>query len=170
MGFLKFYFNYELSLGDPNACYLLPKRQSTGLTVQMVLKFNYFRDRNVIHVKKMLCGYQNQSKNLFSTEKLPAPKLKVNKACDEENLFTTTHNCEVKIFLRGSRGSVYSQNVGSTFAVKQLAEKSMKRAPKINISKNIKQRKENRRCIKDVDSMEAKVATTTVKKVTNTNS
>ena len=88
------------------------------------------------------------------------------KPCDEENLVTTTHNCEVRDFREDAKVSVYR----STIPVKQLAGKVMKRAPKNNIRKNNMQRKENKRGIQDVDKMETKIASPTVKKVNNTNS
>ena len=49
----------------------------------------------------MLAGFQFKGKNLFITERLPAATLEVKKACQEEILVTTTHNCEVS-FSEGS--------------------------------------------------------------------
>ena len=83
-------------------------------------------------------------------------------------MVSTTHNCGVRAFLKDAKGSGYSQEVGSTLVVMQLAEKVIKRAPKNNIRKNIMQRKEKKRGIKDVDMMEAEVATPTVKKFIET--
>ena len=60
---------------------------------------------------------------------------------------TTAHKCEAKLF-----------------------EKMIKRAPKNNINKRNKQRKENKRGVKAVDKMEAEIATTTAKKVSITKS
>ena len=88
---IKHHFNYELSPGDLKACHPLRKPQNTGLSVRMIIKFIYFQDKNEIYARrKMLAGFQFKGKNLFITERLPAAVLEVKKACEEENLFTTS--------------------------------------------------------------------------------
>ena len=80
----------------------------------------------------MLADFQFKGENLFITERLPAAALDVKKACEEENLVSTTHNCDVKVFLKDHKGTVYSKTVGSTLAVKQLNHKALKQSPRTN--------------------------------------
>ena len=172
---IKHHFNYELSSGDLKACHPLRRPQNTGLSVPIIIKFIYFRDKNEIYARrKMLAGFQFKGKNLFITERLPAAALEVKKACEEENLVTTTHNCEVKVFLKDPKGMVYSQKVGSTLAVKQLKDKAIKQSPRTN-DKVSMQRKDNKRNLDDVENAETNnmsthQATPIMKKLNNNNS
>ena len=60
----------------------------------------------------MLADFQIRGKNPFITERLPAAAPEVKKAREEENLVATTHNCDVKVFLKDPKGMVYSRKVG----------------------------------------------------------
>ena len=82
----------------------------------------------------------------------------------------TIHNCEVEVFLKDAKGSVYSQKVGSTLAVKQLADKPKERVPKNSTSQYNIERRESKRSIQDKDTMEAEVATPTIQRVNKSKS
>ena len=144
----KFYFNYELSPWDLKACHTFRKRQNTGLSVPIITKFLYNRDKNEIYARrKMLRGYQNQGKNLFITETIARLKFssrRCQRVCLQCKSWINTC-CEV-----ASWGS------DETCSKKPQQEYYAK--------------KENKRGIQDVDTMEAEVATPTVKKVSNTTS
>ena len=43
---IKHHFNYELSTGDLKACHPLRRPQITDLSVPIIMKFIYFRDKN----------------------------------------------------------------------------------------------------------------------------
>ena len=77
---IKHHFNYELSPGDLKACHPLKRPQNTGLSVTMIINFIYIRDKNEIYARrKMLSGFQFESKNLFISERHPAAGREVKK-------------------------------------------------------------------------------------------
>ena len=84
----------------------------------------------------MLSGQKGvQGKSLFINERLPKSDMEIKRKCNNMNLITTTHNCQVKVFCQRPNGSFYSQSVNSLAGVEQLA----KIAAKKQISQNQQQ-------------------------------
>ena len=136
-------------------CHPLSKPQNTGLSVPIIIKVIYFRDKKEVYARgKMLAGFQFKVENRFITERLPAAALEVKKECEKENLDTTTHNCEVKVFLKDHKGMVYSQKVGSTLAVEQLKDKAIKRSPRTNDNVSMRRKDNNKSNLDDVENAE----------------
>ena len=123
----------------------------------------------------MLPGFQFKGKNLLITKRLPAAPLEVKKACEEEKLVTTTHDCVVKVFLKDPEGMVYSQKVSSTLAVKQLKDEAIKRSPRRNNKVCMQLKDNNKRNLEDVENAETNnrsihQATSIMKKLNDNNS
>ena len=119
----------------------------------------------------MLACFQFKGKNFFIT----AATFEVKKANEEANIVTTTHNCDVIVFLKDPKGKVYSQKVCSTLAVKQLKDKAIKRSHRTNDKVNMQRKANNKRNLEDVENAETNnrsthEATPNMKKLNNNNS
>ena len=131
---LVYHYYDVLSPGAIKACHPLPTRKDSGKNVPIILKFVYFSDKDEIFGRRrMLSGLKGvQGKGLFINERLPKSDMEMKRKCDNMNLITTTHNCQVKVFCQRPNGSFYSQSVNSLAGVEQLA----KIAAKKQISQN----------------------------------
>ena len=129
-----YFGGYVLSPGAIKACHPLPTRKDSGKNVPINLKFVYFSDTDEIFGRwRMLSGQKGvQGKRLFINERLPKSDMEIKRKCDNMNLITTTHNCQVKVFCQRPNGSFYFQSVNSLAGVQQLA----KIAAKKQISQN----------------------------------
>ena len=79
------------------------------------------------------------------------------KYANDKGLKTTTYNCDVKLFLKDSRGATFSQKVTSTNMVDDLTHKALKKQrnphvkikvpdstpenPKMNVSKMLQRKR-----------------------------
>ena len=69
----------------------------------------------------MLSGQKGvQGKSLFINERLPKSDMEIKRKCDNMNLVTTTHNCQVKVFCQRPNGSFFPQSSNSLAGVEQL--------------------------------------------------
>ena len=123
-----------LSPGAIKACHPLLTRKDSCENVPINLKFVYFSDKDEIFGRRReLSGLKGvQGKSLIIIERLPKSDMEIKRKCDNMNIITTTHNCQVKVFCQRPNGSFYSQNVTSFAGVEQLA----KIAAKKQISQN----------------------------------
>ena len=74
-------------------------------------------------------GKQNHinTENIYINERLPKEQLLIKKYANDKGLITTTYNCDVKLFLKDSSGTTFSQKVTSTKMVDDLTHKTLKK-------------------------------------------
>ena len=120
------YFSYKISPDCIKACHPLPSR---GRSKPIIVKFVYFNNKNEIYDRRhQLAGqYNGYGQRLFINERLPQYDNDIKRFCDENNIITTTKNCQVKVFIEGASGNYVTQNVNSIRAVEDIASKVAKK-------------------------------------------
>ena len=95
-----YFSGYMLSPGAIKTCHPLPTRKDSGRNVPIITKFAYFSDKDEIFGRMRMLSGQNgvQGKSSFINGRLPKSDIEVKRKCDDMNLITTTHNCQVKVF------------------------------------------------------------------------
>ena len=97
---------------SPEACHLLKKLQDENAPPALTLKIVHFRAKDTVYsLVKKLSKFRHplNSNTVFILETLTYHDAEIEKAADNMNLITTTHNCQVKVLVNQGSRKVFKQ-------------------------------------------------------------
>ena len=118
----------SLHPSDIKACHFLADPRDPCNPAPIIVKFIYYRDKDIIWLnKKLLKGFRNANNNkpVFINERLPPNDRMIQQYANSKDLFTVTNKCAVHLLVESGNGRPQHVEVRTKKQVDNLAGKAV---------------------------------------------